>query len=339
MDLEKLKLHEENITRDLLEARKFAAEAQEAAKSTLISLDHQNEILQGAEDTLEANEYILQKSYRTLRGMTWSGMFYNMFVPDKHHLEVNDPSFTVDKEPTNKYDRNTNSISTKTNPINYAHDDWRSIDSNDSQLNEISSAVENLKDASVLISKALYDQNEMIDRIDDKSTIVNDQTLGVTLKAAQLTRTRSSKVLKIGRFQFIEPKSKKFLAVVLEDIVLIAKEDRSTYFDCYCKENNLYGLQNCKTQKFIGSTILATIRASGHVFGKQEELNIDVTSGHETGIFVVCINWGNGGCLKDQNEGKILSNVTSGITDRRNMLMLIPQKIIEPPNPKFEEEM
>lgn len=154
-----------------------------------------------------------------------------------------------------------------------------------------------------------------------------------------LTRTRSSKVLKIGRFQFIEPKSKKFLAVVLEDIVLIAKEDRSTYFDCYCKENNLYGLQNCKTQKFIGSTILATIRASGHVFGKQEELNIDVTSGHETGIFVVCINWGNGGWLKDQNEGKILSNVTSGITDRRNMLMLIPQKIIEPPNPKFEEEM
>lgn len=331
MDLEKLRLHEENIARDLLEARKFAAEAQEAAKSTIVSLNHQNEVLQGAEDTLEANEYILQKSYRTLRGMTWGGMFYNMLVSDKNHLEVNDPSFTVDKAGTDS--------STKSNPINYMYDDWRSLDSNENQLNEISSAVENLKDASIFISKSLTDQNEIIDRIDEKSTIVNDQTLGVTLKATQLTRTRSSKILKVGRFQFIEPKSKKFLAVVLEDIVLVAKEDRSTYFDCYCKENNLYGLQNCKTQKFIGSTILASIRASGHVFGKQEELNIDVTSGRETGIFIVCINWGNGGWLKDQNDGKILANVTSGITDRKNMLMLLPKKIVEPPTPKFEEEM
>lgn len=51
----------------LLEIRRNAALSANIGTATLETLSYQNEVLNSAEDTLEANDYILHQSMRALR--------------------------------------------------------------------------------------------------------------------------------------------------------------------------------------------------------------------------------------------------------------------------------
>lgn len=51
----------------LLEIRRNAAMSANIGRTTLETLSYQNEVLNSAEDTIEANDYVLHQSMRALR--------------------------------------------------------------------------------------------------------------------------------------------------------------------------------------------------------------------------------------------------------------------------------
>mmetsp|Transcript_14618 Transcript_14618/g.27485 ORF Transcript_14618/g.27485 Transcript_14618/m.27485 type:complete len:491 (+) Transcript_14618:56-1528(+) len=75
-------LCQEKIREDNLAARRAAAEAVSISRETLQTTVAQGEQLQHCENLQERNRYIVTKSARIIRGMTWSGWMMNMFSKD-----------------------------------------------------------------------------------------------------------------------------------------------------------------------------------------------------------------------------------------------------------------
>ena len=71
------KQYEENIA-----AQRSAAEAIAISRATLEATMGQGEQLQNCEKLQERNKYVVQKSGRMVRGMTWSGWMMNVFSKD-----------------------------------------------------------------------------------------------------------------------------------------------------------------------------------------------------------------------------------------------------------------
>lgn len=203
-------------------------------------------------------------------------------------------------------------------------------------MNNLLSAVTELHDIGVQIGEQIDQQNMAIDRIEEKTLRITDQTLAVTLKASQLTqRASNSNDGLIGTYQFIDQESGYFLSVNNADLLLVAKEDLSTQFFCFLKENTIYGMQNAKTLKYLCSTVWGPIKSLGTSFGRREECHLSL-SGDITGIYFLQTNWGTGGWLKgsapgDSTDGGIkLNTVTSSISDKVGVLLLKPICISDP---------
>ena len=74
------KEHDEADT--YLATRRLAAETVEVARATITQASHQTEQLENADRLADHNAYLLDKSARLLRGMTWSGWVANMLSKD-----------------------------------------------------------------------------------------------------------------------------------------------------------------------------------------------------------------------------------------------------------------
>ena len=290
---------------------------------------------------MEANEYILQKAATILRGMTWTGMVYNMFSKESppadvlgRQVPIHDAAdgYTSIKSLQFQGDlAGKDSLSAKK-----AMNDGRS---EEQMLSELLSSVTDLHDIGVQMGVQIDQQNFISDRFEDKTSRVADQMLDVTLKASQLTlNLRKSDEGFLGTYQFIERNSGRFLSVDDTRIVLVPNEDLSTLFFCYLKETSIYGLQNAKTLKFLCSSVWGPILAQGCSFGRREECHLSLSE-DSTGLYFLQTHWGTGGWLKQsiRNDGKnevkeVLDIATANISDRKDMLLLKPVLVGGPIN-------
>eukprot|EP01038_Epipyxis_sp_PR26KG_P012732 gene12732-17073_t len=344
-----------SIEKEIISAKKNAFQAIGYGITTIEHLDNQEETLRSVEDTLESNEYILNKSMKTMQNMTWSGYLYNKCASVKK-IVTNKPIDAEMNIIASKNRKNINNSNNDSNHIKNKYNNNQLFENNydnqyeksdtvteDDEIIEISRAVSTLQQLGTLMTEKLDNQLTSLDRIEDKTDRVNDKTLAVTLKASQLTqRSRKKESEFIGSFQFLDCESGRMLAVFAESIVLTsACTDRSTFFNCFVKENNIIGIQNQKTLKFIGCSLFGSSVCSANAFNKQEETFIEL-NGQETGIFLCARNWGGGGWIKhtfnrrnahnnnnnnnnnngDLFEYEVLNDTTNGISDKSGMVKL-----------------
>lgn len=307
----------------------IAEEAKIVGLTTVEKLNVQEENLRYAEDTLESNEYVVQKAMKTLRGMTWGGMLYNIFAGNNKPKEAGPIAMVSPDNLTNNctigsVDRThdpssgTTRILGKTSPI----------DDETKDLDQLLASVTQLHDISLTLGRKIEQQNATLERVEEKASVVNDDTLAVTLKASQLAqRSSSAREEFVGYYQFIDDDSHALLSVNADgQLVLVNTPDRSTVFKLHVKSGTLYALQNDKSLRYISSTVWGPIRAVSTSFGKREECHLSSLSEDcPTGIFYPCTNWGAGGWLKYPKEGQFyLDSVTKGISDKEHMVMLRP---------------
>ena len=74
--------HQKHTNNSNLQAQQAAAEAISISRSALHTTISQGEQLHHCNDLRVRNEYIVKKSERLIRGMTWSGRVKNLFTPD-----------------------------------------------------------------------------------------------------------------------------------------------------------------------------------------------------------------------------------------------------------------
>jgi Fascin domain len=266
---------------------------------------------------LESNEFVLQKAMKSLRGMTWSGMMYNMLSWEKPRSEnkpaqsssqsvlCESPSSTRMGDTDGAYIRPGASSLRGSTPTPSRMDD-------EIALGGLLSSVSELHSISLTMGQKIETQNATLERLEQKGQAVEDQTLAVTLKAAQLTQRSSFQFQAneecCGYFQFVDTETGLYLAVDNDGaVVLTDARDRSTLFKCLKRETALYGIQNEKTLKFLSSTFWGPVRANGFNFNRREECHVDL-GGSTTGIFFVNTKWGAGGWLQRPAD-------TSGLAD------------------------
>jgi len=295
-------------------AQKTSEEAMEHGRRALNGLAAQGEILQQTEDTVEANEYTLDKSMKILRGMTWSGMFYNAFNSDPERKDVQGNQAPSQSVVSSTVPGTTSTTGSSSMGSVFGFDragisadkgellSGTSTAENQPELAGLSRNVDELLNMSHVLGDQIEQQHQTLGRIEDKSSRVHDKTLAVTLRSSQLTeRASSASAQLLGTYQFVEAGSAKYLAVVGEDIVWLSQPDRSTFFNCFLKANNIVGIQSDKTLKYLGLTMWGTVRASGAYFGKSEECFVEL-DGRPTGIALLACNWGGGGWLKQPRQ-------------------------------------
>jgi hypothetical protein len=355
----KTKVTEEDIQKHILEAKRTVFSAIEHGKVTLETLDQQDEMIQNVEDTLEANDYVIQRSFRALRGMTWSGYIANKcsdvrssFVSDTNTFSNSIASVSSKNEriQASKLSASDGSVLNGRQTIGIPGDD---------DLNEISSAVDVLHRMGVTLGEQLDSQKVVLDRIEDKTNIVTDHTLAVTLRTSQLLRKTHRPIQSfVGTFQFIDVESNRFMSVSLSDgtsIAFTTVPDLSSYFHVFVKQDHLFGLLNEKTQRYMGCTVWGSVAVSGEYFGGQEECYVDLgvfaptvqattknnsktTVTREestvlTGLLFTARHWGAGGWLKlptsivsndqkDHLEEWVTTETTASITDRVGAMQL-----------------
>lgn len=294
---------EEIIANELLQAKRTAYAAMGLGKDTLEMLDEQDETLRGIEDTLEANRNIVDKSMVTLRGMTWSGYLYNQCVNTKEVVLGNVLIAPPSKPAVVQSEAGQKGVNTVM-PTNGSLVSCRDKD----ELEEISSAVAVLHKMGLDIGNQLDNQMSTMDTIAEKTDNLTENTLAVTIRASQLRdRARATKPQFGGIYQFIDTVTGKYLAVSEGRLILSSTLNRSTYFNCYVKESNLFAMQSEKTLKYVGCAMLGHIVAESTYFGTQEECYIDFKA-KTTGILLIARHWGAGAWLKRPLEATIAAD-------------------------------
>jgi uncharacterized protein Yka (UPF0111/DUF47 family) len=296
------------------------------ATATVEALDNQKETLDSIEDHLESHEAAIDKSLRTIRGMTWAGAFYNAYSDVVSTIV---PVSESEKEKETLQDTKTPSDSVYEQYIPEKNPPITSETSEEEKaLAEISAAATSLKRLTLTMGKQLNEQNTQLDNIEKKSDKVHDKTLAATLKASQLTQKQSKKDIHVGTYQFMHISNSLLLSTRDDNLELTNSADLSTLFRVILRQETIVGLQSELTGKFIGITMFGSIAVSGNYFGSQEELFLDI-NGNDTGILFLSKNWGAGGWLKlpsvapeNVNHPAILTETTKSAGDKENRILL-----------------
>lgn len=264
-----------------------------------------------------------------LRGMTWSGVIYNLFAKEGTPLDVvgrQERSAAIEHSMESKQEADINAGGLFLGNRNSSNELTQ-----EKMLSKLVLSVTELCDIGVHMGNQIEQQNGIIDRIEEKTIRVTNETLAVTLGTAHLTqRISNANDGFVGTYQFIDEVSGSYFSVDNTDLILVPKEDISTLFFVYEKQSTLYGLQNAKTLKYLCSTPWGPIKACGNSYGKREECHLFL-NGDQKGIYFLQAHWGAGGWLKgnvtpnrNPEKGGVLNSITLNLSDRNGILLLKP---------------
>lgn len=303
-------------------------EAVGIGRTTLQRLNQQEEMLRSAEDNVDSNQHIIQQSQRVLRGMTWSGYFYNMFTSEPPKVQTGLVASSVGNSgPQLPRTETTNSpqdakagvdiIKSSSNKSSTSS----KLQAQDDALLEVSRSLGELHQIGISMGETLDSHNQSLDRLGSKTKALEESTLEVLLRSSQLiSRSNGGHAEYLGEYRLEVTFPKRgFFGVVDDRLVIHSRPDLSTAFRIFAKENHIFGLQSIMSLRYLATGTFVSISAHSFRFNKSAESYLDL-SGDQTGIFFLDFNWGGGGWLKfiDDDYGFKLS---AGVGDKNQIAL------------------
>ena len=148
------------------EITKLAVETKDISVQILNKLDEQGESIQKSEHNIETSNYLVSKSLRIAKYMTWFGWVSNWFTKDP---ELPKLSKTPTVNVVNKEQHVENTI-----PQTVVQHSKNNDKMNNAML-EFESNLMKLKTVSILIGEQLDKQNECLERISTKENNLSDK--------------------------------------------------------------------------------------------------------------------------------------------------------------------
>lgn len=287
------------------------------------------ELLDSSQQNLESNEHVVQQSLRVVRGMTWSGYFYNMFCSDpsidKDRVRrlTSPPAEPVAGSPAAPP---TSRLQQRLELLSPSSVDNKIEDPHDDALDLVSRHLSELHEISVTIGETLDKQNQQLDGISSKTERVTDATLEVLLKSSQLINRNSSvKAVFLGEYCF-ELQTGGYLGVQDEQLVIAPPlPDLTTKFRCFSKGENIFGMMSCRTLKFVCTGYFTPVSCSATEFNRAGEMYLDL-SGEYNGALMLSCNWGYGGWVRFAGSD---FKLTSSLRDKDNRILVRAHKIVD----------
>jgi hypothetical protein len=171
-----------NLKNELNEISKIVCETNEIGQNIIIKLSEQGDNLEKTEEKLNTNEFILSKTFRILRDMTWFGWILNFFIKDNsnqsnnYNLTKKNKNLEEIKE-DNKEEKLkvTQEILSKNMSLDI---DVREILNNENkELLFIESELKNLHSIGLKIGECIDDHNERLERISNKTEHISNKII------------------------------------------------------------------------------------------------------------------------------------------------------------------
>ena len=171
-----------NLKNELNEISKIVCETNEIGQNIIIKLSEQGDNLEKTEKKLDTNEFILSKTFRILRDMTWFGWILNFFIKDNSNQSNN---YNLTKKNKNleeiKKDNKEEKLKV-TQEILYKKTsldiDVREILNNENkELLFIENELKNLHSIGLKIGECIDDHNERLERISNKTENISNKII------------------------------------------------------------------------------------------------------------------------------------------------------------------
>ena len=174
--------NDKNLKNELNEISKIVCETNEIGQNIIIKLSEQGDNLEKTEKKLDTNEFILSKTFRILRDMTWFGWILNFFIKDNsnqsnnYNLTKKNKNLEEIKE-DNKEEKLkvTQEILSKNMSLDI---DVREILNNENkELLFIENELKNLHSIGLKIGECIDDHNERLERISNKTENISNKII------------------------------------------------------------------------------------------------------------------------------------------------------------------
>ena len=171
-----------NLKNELNEISKIVCETNEIGQNIIIKLSEQGDNLEKTEKKLDTNGFILSKTFRILRDMTWFGWILNFFIKDNsnqsnnYNLTKKNKNLEEIKE-DNKEEKLkvTQEILSKNMSLDI---DVREILNNENkELLFIESELKNLHSIGLKIGECIDDHNARLERISNKTENISKKII------------------------------------------------------------------------------------------------------------------------------------------------------------------
>ena len=195
-------------------------------------------------------------------------------------------------------------------------------------LDAISQNLTELRGIGEKLNTTFQEQNTLLDSLHDKSDDLTEQTKTVRRKAERITNC--AKWIKIrpeltGWVTMRHVRSGLYLCVGGDGDVRLGgfsgHDNHAAVFGMWRrKESSVVGLQNKRSMKYLGQTMLGYLSCSSSKYGRAEEWEID-NEDRDTAIMCVGANWGNGGWLEVNTAKGTVSIGGYGVEAKKNAAM------------------
>ncbi|KAL3670342.1 hypothetical protein V7S43_004652 [Phytophthora oleae] len=307
------------------QALRDTAESLQMGRATAHTLSMQAEQLGRSERVLDETQATVDMSKRVLRGMTWSGWFYNKFSTAPQLLvnkSANEiamgficPECKVMFESPDQLGMHYGSVHEKrggggsrNHEENRAgggqvgrHQEQSQVagnskeDVHDKFLRDLEPQLVELKEQSLALGSALGTQNEQLGRLDSKIGRVHHDMKKVGIQANKLAGRKIPVVFRF-RCAFQEVNTRRFLRDVEGEALLGADVvvDGCT-FRAYTMgdDSDVWGFQSEKSSNFLGINRYGNLKVQGADFNSYEQFLVEAKT--STPLFCLSSYFGLGG--------------------------------------------
>ena len=171
-----------NLKNELNEISKIVCETNEIGQNIIIKLSEQSDNLEKTEEKLNTNEFLLSKTFRILRDMTWFGWILNFFIKDNSN-QSNNYNLTkknknleeIKKDNKEEKLKVTQEILSEKTSLDI---DVREILNNENkELLFIENELKNLHSIGLKIGECIDDHNERLERISNKTETISNKII------------------------------------------------------------------------------------------------------------------------------------------------------------------
>ena len=301
------------------------AEAFESGREILTRLNEQGESLQRSEVVADSNQYVLDRSARTLSNMTWSGWIANTFrpapkppppPPARRAAAFDPPSAPPPPLPEleSAADRRALFAGAAAAPPSGAARDG--LAEQEAYIERLAAGLDGVLGVSVAIGDEAEDHAERVPRLSEKMDQLWASTRAVTRRAGRLTGGGGAPKF-LGHVALRETVSKRYLRARGDDVALSEEVDvlRATCrFALYEKHAHLLGLRSPVSGRWLGLTFGGDLACSAKRLGNWETWDLDLSKrglASPQPLAALGANWG-GGCWVKAAAGRDPRRVALG---------------------------
>mmetsp|Transcript_4664 Transcript_4664/g.13810 ORF Transcript_4664/g.13810 Transcript_4664/m.13810 type:complete len:379 (+) Transcript_4664:138-1274(+) len=281
-------------------------EALDAGRRTLQTLEEQGEQLRKAELVADSNQYLVDRSARVVRGMTWGGWLRNQFT-----------TLPAPKPPPERRARDP-IVARPPPPEPENESTCPARREQDAYVRDLSRGLDDVLDCGTAIGDCVDEQNETAPRLLDTMDRLWESTRRATRAAGRLTAGSAGdgEPRLLGHVALFCPRTRRYVRARGQDVGLsdeVGVLRATSRFALYEKRPHVLGLRSPVAGRWLGLRFSGAIGCtSSSCSGSWQEFDLDLRPPRAGGAILSplsCLgaNWGGGCYVKvDAREGWLL---------------------------------